>query len=234
TDILLTIKDDILRKKLWNINLLIPKIESLNDNPTPDFVLKSSYLFPIPVKDSDFFLEKSKTFLSLPKVETFRFDIEEKNSGSTTVHADIYLLEYDSFHFKIEPDHGELTRVMVEDISDNLTRELYVHVPNVLSTLPTLVDRLYPFLIYVIRLFLPYFTYPVESPFLLSSRSEDTIFDPGIFAFHFSSLKPAASHRSGTFICVNVYPNILKEIPMKICSSTCVVPNITMIWGESS
>ncbi|GJW97302.1 hypothetical protein Tco_0179110 [Tanacetum coccineum] len=147
TDILLTIKDDILREKLRNINLLIAKIESLNDNPTPDFVLKSYSSFPIPVKDSDFFLEKSETFLSLPELETFRFDIEEKNSGSTTVHADISLSEYDSFHFEIEPDQGELTRVVVEDISDNSSRELYVHVPNVL---PTLEDRHYLFLTYVI------------------------------------------------------------------------------------
>ncbi|GKD14782.1 hypothetical protein Tco_1199189 [Tanacetum coccineum] len=195
TDILLTIKDDILREKLRNINLLIAKIESLNDNPTPDFVLKSHSSFPIPVKDSDFFLEKSETFLSLPELETFRFDIEEKNSGSTTVHADISLFEYDSFHFEIEPDQGELTRVVVEDISDNSSRELYVHVPNVLPTLPTLEDRHYLFLTYVIRLFLPYFTYPVDSPFLLSSGSVDTIFDPGISAFHFYSLEPAASHR---------------------------------------
>ncbi|GJZ84581.1 retrovirus-related pol polyprotein from transposon TNT 1-94 [Tanacetum coccineum] len=43
TDILLTIKDDILREKLLNINLLIAKIEALKDNPTPstDSVLKS-------------------------------------------------------------------------------------------------------------------------------------------------------------------------------------------------
>ncbi|GJS57166.1 hypothetical protein Tco_0651950 [Tanacetum coccineum] len=34
-DILLTIKDDILREKLLNINLLIAKIDSLRDNPTP-------------------------------------------------------------------------------------------------------------------------------------------------------------------------------------------------------
>ncbi|GJX26291.1 hypothetical protein Tco_0232587 [Tanacetum coccineum] len=147
TDILLTIKDDILREKLRNINLLIAKIETLNDNPTLDFVLKSHSSFPIPVKDSDFFLEKSETFFSLPELETFRFDIEEKNSGSTTVHADISLSEYDSFHFEIEPDQGELTRVVVEDISDNLTRELYVHVPNVL---PTLEDRHHLFLTYVI------------------------------------------------------------------------------------
>ncbi|GKB11664.1 hypothetical protein Tco_0845587 [Tanacetum coccineum] len=150
TNILLTIKDDILREKLWNINILIAKIESLNDNPTLDFMLKSHSSFPIPVKDSDLFLEKSETFLSLPKLETFRFDIEEKNSGSTTVHADISLSEYDSFHFEIEPDQGELTRVVVEDISDNSSRELYVHVPNVLPTLPTLEDRHYLFLTYVI------------------------------------------------------------------------------------
>ncbi|GJW15633.1 hypothetical protein Tco_0019766 [Tanacetum coccineum] len=192
TDILLTIKDDILREKLRNINLLIAKTESLNDNPTLDFVLKSPFSFPIPVNDSDFFLEKTKTFLSLPELKTFRFDIEEKNSGSTTVHADISLPEYDSFHFEIEPDQGELTRVVVEDISDNLTRKLYVHVPNVLPTLLTLVDRLYLFLTYVIRLFLPYFTYPVESSFPFSFGSEDTIFDPGISAYSFYSLEPVA------------------------------------------
>ncbi|GJZ74047.1 hypothetical protein Tco_0638193, partial [Tanacetum coccineum] len=34
TDILLTIKDDILRENLLNVNLLIAKIEALKDNPT--------------------------------------------------------------------------------------------------------------------------------------------------------------------------------------------------------
>ncbi|GJT75683.1 hypothetical protein Tco_1042408 [Tanacetum coccineum] len=43
TDILLTIKDDILCEKLLNDNLLIANIEALKDNPTPssDFVTKS-------------------------------------------------------------------------------------------------------------------------------------------------------------------------------------------------
>nr|GEV19890.1 RNA-directed DNA polymerase, eukaryota [Tanacetum cinerariifolium] len=35
------VKDNILRAKLLNIHLLIDKIESLNDNPTPDRVLKA-------------------------------------------------------------------------------------------------------------------------------------------------------------------------------------------------
>nr|GFC74833.1 hypothetical protein [Tanacetum cinerariifolium] len=58
------VKDEILRVKLLNVSLLIAKIKSLNDNPTPNRVLKSPSLFPIPVKDSDYFFEKSDTSLS--------------------------------------------------------------------------------------------------------------------------------------------------------------------------
>ncbi|GJT36337.1 hypothetical protein Tco_0926756, partial [Tanacetum coccineum] len=48
TDILLTIKDDILREKLLNVNLFIANIEALKDNPVPsfDFVIKSPSTFP--------------------------------------------------------------------------------------------------------------------------------------------------------------------------------------------
>nr|GEZ17666.1 hypothetical protein [Tanacetum cinerariifolium] len=41
------IQDVILREKLLSINHLIANIESLNDNPTLDRMLKSSALFPI-------------------------------------------------------------------------------------------------------------------------------------------------------------------------------------------
>ncbi|GKD03228.1 reverse transcriptase domain-containing protein, partial [Tanacetum coccineum] len=46
--------------------------------------------------DSDFFLESPKTFPS--ELETFRFDIKEKNSGSTTDHAVVSLPEYERFY----------------------------------------------------------------------------------------------------------------------------------------
>ncbi|GJT09403.1 hypothetical protein Tco_0856445 [Tanacetum coccineum] len=46
-------------------------------------------------------------------------------------------------------------------------------------------DRHYLSFTYVIRIFLPYFTYPVNSSLPLSSGSEDIIFDPDISAFHF-------------------------------------------------
>nr|GEW33298.1 hypothetical protein [Tanacetum cinerariifolium] len=129
------VKNDILYEKLLNINMLIAKIESLNDNPTPDCVLKSPSPFPIHVEDSDSFFEKSDTSLSysdntLPEFKTFSDYSEETSSGSTTTHVDISLPEYDSFLFEIEPDQGELTSVVME--------EPHVHVPNVLPTHPTL------------------------------------------------------------------------------------------------
>ncbi|GKD81511.1 hypothetical protein Tco_1348350 [Tanacetum coccineum] len=86
------VKDDILREKLLNINLLIAKIESLNDNFTPDCVLKSLSPFPIPVEDSNSFFEKSDTSLSysdnsLPEFETFSDHTEETSSGSTDMYG---------------------------------------------------------------------------------------------------------------------------------------------------
>ncbi|GJY65244.1 hypothetical protein Tco_0467482 [Tanacetum coccineum] len=173
TDILLKIKDDILREKLLNINLLIAKIEALNDNPTPDCVLKSPSSFPIPVEDSDSFFEKSDTSLSysdnsLPEFETFSDHTEETSSGSTTTHSDNSLPEYDSFLFEIEPDQGELSSIIMEDILG----EPRVHVPNVLPTHLTLM---------------------LDSDFILSddslgsdlevsfpSGTRNKIFDPGI------------------------------------------------------
>nr|GEV33261.1 reverse transcriptase domain-containing protein [Tanacetum cinerariifolium] len=133
------VKDDNIREKLLNINLLIAKIKSLNDNPSPDHVLKPLSPFPILVEDSNSFLEKSDTSLfysdnSLLEFETFSNHTEEMNNDSTTTHTDYSLPKYDSFLFEIEPDRGELTSVVMKD---NLA-EPRVHVPNVLNTHPTL------------------------------------------------------------------------------------------------
>ncbi|GJZ30112.1 hypothetical protein Tco_0575159 [Tanacetum coccineum] len=58
TDILLTIKDDILREKLLNVNLLIANIEALKDNPalSSDVMTKSSST------SLNLFLEETNTF----------------------------------------------------------------------------------------------------------------------------------------------------------------------------
>nr|GEZ96791.1 hypothetical protein [Tanacetum cinerariifolium] len=73
----------------------------------------------------------------------------------------------------------------------------------------------------VVQIFLPLFTYPVTSSILLYSGSEDTIFDPDIFDYHFSSFMTGVAHRSRTFVKFNLYPNHLNESPMEILSSTC-------------
>ncbi|GJX74264.1 hypothetical protein Tco_0312859 [Tanacetum coccineum] len=68
-DILLRIKDDILREKLLNVNLFIANIEALKDNPVPSsyFVIKSPFTFP------NSFLEETNTFdNSLIESHTFR------------------------------------------------------------------------------------------------------------------------------------------------------------------
>ncbi|GJY54434.1 hypothetical protein Tco_0446098 [Tanacetum coccineum] len=135
TDILLTIKDGILCEKLLNVNLLIAKIEALKDNPTPsfDFVTKSSST------SLNFFLEETNTFdNSLPESETFCFNLKEISSGSLTSYLDLSLPDYEAFFCDSEPDSGNFTMDVVEDIFDNPTREPRVHVPNVLPTHPTL------------------------------------------------------------------------------------------------
>ncbi|GKD19238.1 hypothetical protein Tco_1208396 [Tanacetum coccineum] len=101
---ILQIQDFNLRERLLRISCLISNIESLKDKPTPDRVLKSPSPFPIPVVDSDLFLEESDTSFShldnsLPEFETFSDHTEEMRSDSTTTYANYSLPEYDSFLF---------------------------------------------------------------------------------------------------------------------------------------
>ncbi|GJU75343.1 hypothetical protein Tco_1272413 [Tanacetum coccineum] len=143
------------------------------------------------------------------------------NDTILNLHPEVFL-DHDPKTLNNEPDNlKSMVKVFDPGTWEKIFSPTYVKLP--------FEDRHYLSLTYVIRIFLPYFTYPVDSFFHLSSGSEDIIFDPGISAFSFYFLEPVASHRSGTFICFNVYPNILNESPMEICSSTHFNPNITMI-----
>ncbi|GKF11803.1 hypothetical protein Tco_0049729, partial [Tanacetum coccineum] len=188
---ILQIQDVILREKLLNVHRLIANIEALNDNPSLDRVLKSPS-FPIPIKDSDSFFEKSDTYFShldnsLPEFEPFSDDTEETRSGSTTTHANNSLPEYDSFLFEIEPDQGELTNVVIEEVDTFLVPEdsippgiesnFYLGRGEINISQNVEDDDSFTFVIWT---FLPFLTYPADSPLLLSTGSEDTIFDPGI------------------------------------------------------
>nr|GFA41942.1 hypothetical protein [Tanacetum cinerariifolium] len=109
-DILLTIKDDILREKLLNVNLLIATIEALNDNPPPSSDCKTKS----PSTSPKSFLEETNTFHnSSSEFENFCFDLEEISSGSTTIDSDISLPDYEFFYFN--DDH-------IEEISSGIVQ----------------------------------------------------------------------------------------------------------------
>ncbi|GJW45908.1 hypothetical protein Tco_0077554 [Tanacetum coccineum] len=223
-DILLTIKDDILQ------------ISSGSTTTRSDYSLPDYEAF---YSDDDHIKEKSSgsttTHADFSQYDSFIFDLSI-NPFPPADRSDFYHEEfadelahiisppeYDHFCFKIEPELGNLTMDVVEDIFP--TREPRVHVPNVLPTHPTLhldMDFILlsePLFAYIVWIFLPFLTYPVAPPYLLSCGNEDTIFDPGISVYH--SFMPDVSHRSGTFMKFNVYPNYLNESPMEILSSTC-------------
>ncbi|GKE51360.1 hypothetical protein Tco_1486516 [Tanacetum coccineum] len=133
-------------------------------------------------------------------------------------------LEKNDDLFDLESKENEWKKILYDAPIDDLMTEDKVFDPGILEKFfsPTYVklpfeDRHYLYLTYVIRIFLPYFTYLVDSSLPLSSGSEDIIFDPDISVYSFYFLEP-----------------VTYESPMEVCSSTCFVPNITMIWGESS
>ncbi|GKE28606.1 hypothetical protein Tco_1443990, partial [Tanacetum coccineum] len=110
--------------------------------------------------------------LSLPKNESFHFDHYYVPSSPRPPEKPP---NDDDVYFDIEPDTGVFTKV-VDDISDNSTRELYVHVPNVLPTLPTLS---------------PMF----DTLLSFSSENDDKVFNPGILASIEEKSPHLLSHR---------------------------------------
>ncbi|GJZ42055.1 hypothetical protein Tco_0588941 [Tanacetum coccineum] len=148
-------------EKLLYDNSSSRPLEELNSKNF-DVVIESFSPSPIPVKGRDIlFLGELLTHdpLSLPENESFHFDRYYVPSSPRPPEKPP---DDDDVYFDIEPDTGVFTKV-VDDIFDNSTRELYVHVPNVLPTLPTLssmFDTLLPF----------------------SSENDDKVFNPGILA----------------------------------------------------
>ncbi|GJU72141.1 hypothetical protein Tco_1263546 [Tanacetum coccineum] len=121
-------------------------------------------------------------------------------------------LDHDPRSLKDEPDNDDvMTKDKVFDPG------IYEKSFSLAFVKLTFEDRHYFPITFVIRIFLPYLTYSVDSSFLLSSGSEDTIFDPGISTFRFSSLKPVA------------YEN-----PIVIFIFFCFCPKDKGIRGESS
>ncbi|GJX29751.1 hypothetical protein Tco_0237830 [Tanacetum coccineum] len=104
-------------------------------------------------------------------------------------------LEENDYLFDLESKENEWKNILYDDLMSEdkvFDPEIYEKSFSLTFVKLTFEDRHYFPITFVIRIFLPYLTYSVDSSFLLSSGSEDTIFDPGISTFHFSSLKLVA------------------------------------------
>ncbi|GJW47348.1 hypothetical protein Tco_0078994 [Tanacetum coccineum] len=176
-DDILQIEDEILREKLLNVNLLVDKIEALKLTPFIPFVLENPSSSPISVMDSDFLVEEVDAFLvpedSIPPGIESDLDSEGDFVFLDDLLYEDPIPEYERFTFDIEPDEpviNNFDELNKDECFDPGGGEINVS-QNVKD------DDSFTF---VIRTFLPYRTYPVDSPLHLFTGSEDTIFDPNI------------------------------------------------------
>ncbi|GKE79472.1 hypothetical protein Tco_1545592, partial [Tanacetum coccineum] len=152
-------------------------------------MFKSPSSFPIPVVDSDSFLEESDTSFShldnsLPEFETSSDHTEETRSGrglTSIVISDnsndplLELPEFESFHFDLDPS---LPRPPPEppDVCFNIEPDTAMKNDEDFNqreiVLSLNVEDVNSFAFFIWT-FLPFFTYLEDSPFILSLRSED-------------------------------------------------------------
>ncbi|GKF02400.1 hypothetical protein Tco_0029323, partial [Tanacetum coccineum] len=160
-----------------NVNLLVDKIEALKLTPSIPFVLNNPSSSPIPVVDSDFLIAEVDTYLvpedSIPPGIKSDLDSEGDIIFLDNLLNEDPIPEYERFTFDIEPDAPVINNF------DELNKdECFDPGGGEINGSQNIKDD--NSFAFFIRTFLPYLTYPMESPLLLSTGSEDTIFDPDI------------------------------------------------------
>nr|GEU66744.1 reverse transcriptase domain-containing protein [Tanacetum cinerariifolium] len=156
-------------------NISLPEYEAFHDDHIKEFSSGN------PTTHSDSSLYASFIFdLSINPFPTA--DRSDSYEFTDELIPFISAPEYDCFLFKDEPNSRDFTKDAVENISP-------MKEPQVLNTLPThpslqLNLKFQPsresLFAYVVWIFLPFLVYSVVPHYLLSLRTEDIIFDPGI------------------------------------------------------
>ncbi|GKE93229.1 hypothetical protein Tco_1574324, partial [Tanacetum coccineum] len=163
---ILQIEDEILREKLLNVNLLIDKIKALKLTPSISFELENPSSYPIPVVDSDFLVEEVDTFLvsedSIPSGIESDLDSEGDIIFLDNLLNDDLIPDYERLTFDIEPDAPVINNF------DELNEDECFNPGGVEIDVSQNVEDDNSFT-FVIRTFLLYITYPVDSPLLLST-----------------------------------------------------------------
>ncbi|GJT03569.1 hypothetical protein Tco_0824738 [Tanacetum coccineum] len=199
--ILEEVEDVILHEKLSNVYLIISKIEALNDNPTLSSFSYSDNSFSDHMEETMSGSTTSHVDISLPGYDSFHFENEPDQGDLFRVMENnddsISLPEYESFHFDLydvpsfprpplEPPNVKVCfniqpdTTMKNDIFELYKDEYFDPGGGEIIFQNVEDDDSFTF---VIQTFLLYLTYPANSSLLLSTRSEDTSFDPGISAF---------------------------------------------------
>ncbi|GJT95118.1 reverse transcriptase domain-containing protein [Tanacetum coccineum] len=145
-----------------------------NFHASPNTIIESLPTFPISVQDSDSHREEIDIFPgpddSIPQGIESYFDTEEEIIFlDNLLNDDIFVPEYERFTVNIEPDvpvTNNFNELNEDECFDLGGGEINVKFDDSFT--------------FFIRTFLPFLTYPEVSPLLLSTRNEDTIFDPDI------------------------------------------------------
>jgi hypothetical protein len=206
------IQDETLREKLSKVYLLISKIEALNDPPisSPIPVMDSDFLPELEIFRFEETSSGSPTIhadISLSDYERFNFEIDSvlisdnPSRDPLLEDVDLFLAADDSIPPGIENDENDILSDLPTsrppakppDVDFELETneeifgvvdETYDHDDPVLDILPTQPTRDSEFdFAFIIRVFQPFFSYPLISSLFHSTGSEDTVFDPGISVF---------------------------------------------------
>ncbi|GJT98455.1 hypothetical protein Tco_1093973, partial [Tanacetum coccineum] len=180
-----------------------------------DTILESLSPSPILIEDSDSLMEEIDLFLASndsmpPGIEDDDYDSEGDIRFLEELLNNDSLPELESFHFDLyddplfsrpPPEPSDVCmrfKPILAMKNDFVKPNEDFHLSETVLSLNVEEVDSFTFLIWT---FLPYFTYPEDSPLIFSFRSENFIFDPGIVTFHFSYLKPVAFLMEVFHIC---------------------------------
>nr|GEZ07935.1 hypothetical protein [Tanacetum cinerariifolium] len=165
--------------------------KDISDNSTNDPLLEEVDLFlasdnsiPLGIENFDYDSEGDIQFLEELLIDD-SIPFPENKSSNFDHHDDLSCPRPPPeppdvrFFFNFEPKSGELISTVKNNIEE-LNKDECFDPGGEIDVFATVEDDDYFPFIFVIRIFLPYLIYPKVSPLLLSTRSEDTIFDPDI------------------------------------------------------
>ncbi|GJR68188.1 hypothetical protein Tco_0014253 [Tanacetum coccineum] len=157
----------------------LPRPPEESNSENSNITIESLSPSPIPVEDSDPFMEEIDIFLASddstpPGVESdYDSEVDILLLEGLLNNDLVPLAEYHHFTFDVEPDPS------VKNDFDELNEDECFDPGGGENVVFLNVEEDDSFT-FTIRTFLPFVTYPEVSPLLSSTKNEDTIFDPGI------------------------------------------------------